>query len=177
MRDFIMLENTVTNFMQQIDQNCQISSGMYSADDHLFSTDEMRRIHKKSARSTNSKLSDSYQITQFGQDLLQASTKATHLQPAIIRSVCDGLPKMPTFNHTVSDSRQSGKGLPTQLITAADLRLNNELDNSLRRIVQQVRQKRQITVRVFLSQILSQNLTNILSQNLTNILSQNLTNI
>ena len=142
MRDFI-IHNSKVELVKQIEEKCHIQQSDFTNNNDQLDmkslTEDFRNIHKKAIRSTSDQL-----ITQFGQDLLQASTKAKHLQTAIIRSVCDGLPKYSSnLNHT-DEFRQyeSAKGQPIQTMTSSDRRANAELESGLDKIVTKVRQKR-----------------------------------
>lgn len=97
-----------------------------------------RNLHAK--RSTG----HSQLLTQFGPQLMQASTKAKDLENAIIRSVCDGLPEVAQNRNLSSSAFQSAKGLPDQSKTLTDQQTNDQLAKQLHEILIKLRPKRQL---------------------------------
>merc|ERR1712176_1559658 len=135
MSDLITGHNSIIKMKEIVDKECKISPGNYI---HPIQEETPRNLHAK--RST----SQSQLLTQFGPQLMQASTKAKDLENAIIRSVCDGLPEVAQNRNLSSSAFQSAKGLPDQSKTLTDQQTNDQLAKQLHEILIKLRPKRQL---------------------------------
>ena len=101
-----------------------------------------RPTRPKSERSTSARFNPGasrHLLSQFTQDLLQASTKARNLKSAIVKSVCYGLPEQ---NMVQNRTNQAAKGMPQISVTASDRRTNQMLKREVDTIVQLARNSR-----------------------------------